>query len=114
MSLTPQISILEPGVFLGTSIYKVTALVSSVSPYENASSASSAVREWYAKAASGDIASLPSSDITKSGAIVWKLSLLPNPPLRLPLGKDTIVAFREKLASVTADTNEYEAWSDEV
>lgn len=72
------------------------------------------MRHWYNRVAQGDNAGLEISDITKVGPILWKLSLLSDPPLRLPIGKDTIAQLRGKLASVLADLDEYESWSDEV
>ncbi|THG96423.1 hypothetical protein EW026_g5403 [Hermanssonia centrifuga] len=51
-------------------------------------------------------------DAVKAIAKVYDLAQLENPPLRLPLGKDTVAGFREKLAKIVADVDRYESWSE--
>lgn len=45
---------------------------------------------------------------------MWKLSCLPNPPLRLIVGEDALDECKAKLTQVTAELAEYETWSREV
>ena len=43
---------------------------------------------------------------------VYELSKLPNPPLRLLLGKDINKYVRQYIAQLTKEADEYAAWSD--
>lgn len=45
---------------------------------------------------------------------VYELASLDHPPLHLPLGKDTIGAIRSEAASIAADVDKYESWSDDL
>ncbi|CCM06216.1 uncharacterized protein FIBRA_08461 [Fibroporia radiculosa] len=51
-------------------------------------------------------------DPAKAAAAMYKLTTLPNPPLHLPLGKDSVAAARSKVAQLAAETDQYESWSD--
>ncbi len=42
---------------------------------------------------------------------VYELSTLPNPPLRLLLGKDSNQYARDYIAQLTKEMDEYSAWS---
>ncbi|TBU27432.1 NAD(P)-binding protein [Dichomitus squalens] len=53
-------------------------------------------------------------DPAKGVEKIYELSRLPNPPLRLLLGKDANHMVREWLAQVTKEIDEYESWSDDV
>ena len=43
---------------------------------------------------------------------MYELAGLDVPPLRLPLGKDSLEGVRAQLASVSAEVEKYQAWSD--
>lgn len=53
-------------------------------------------------------------DPEKAVKAVLRLAELPNPPLRLPLGQDCVKMYKEKIASLVADVESYESWSDDV
>ena len=58
----------------------------------------------------GDV---PSGDVGKAVTKIYDLTLLPEPPLRLVLGKDAIASTRKQAQMVTNDVNSYESWSDD-
>ncbi|OBZ73024.1 hypothetical protein A0H81_07099 [Grifola frondosa] len=51
-------------------------------------------------------------DTKKAVKVLYRLSELTDPPLRLPLGKDSVTICRDKIASFTADVDQYEPWSE--
>ncbi len=51
---------------------------------------------------------------TKGVQKVYELSTLPNPPLRLVLGKDINQYVRQYIAQLTKEVDEYAAWSDDL
>lgn len=53
-------------------------------------------------------------DVDKGTQAIYKLAHLPEPPLRLPLGKPAIAVVRRKMASLTMDTDKYESWSEDL
>jgi len=52
------------------------------------------------------------TDVNRAVEVVFRLSLLDQPPLRLPLGKDATDHIRKQLAAIAADVDKYESWSD--
>ena len=79
--------------------------------------ASAATREWILKSEEGDVEAqkkLGFSDTTKAVQKIYELSELPNPPLRLLLGKDINKLAREYIAQLTQEADAYEAWSDDL
>lgn len=46
--------------------------------------------------------------------VVYQLGQLPDPPLRVPLGKDSVGAFKGKLESLKKDLDRVESWSDDI
>ncbi|KAH9923789.1 hypothetical protein B0H21DRAFT_154151, partial [Amylocystis lapponica] len=53
-------------------------------------------------------------DPEKAAVLMYKLSGLAEPPLRLPLGHDSIYLYKAQLASLTADLEKYESWSADI
>ncbi|KAI0370726.1 NAD-P-binding protein [Pilatotrama ljubarskyi] len=51
-------------------------------------------------------------DSAKAARALYRLSELPNPPLRLLLGKESLAIARDKIASLSAEVEQYAAWSD--
>ncbi|KAI0773175.1 NAD-P-binding protein [Trametes elegans] len=51
-------------------------------------------------------------DTAKAAETLYRLSELQNPPMRLIVGKDSIVLAREKWATFSAEIDQYESWSD--
>ncbi|KAH9849469.1 NAD-P-binding protein [Lenzites betulinus] len=53
-------------------------------------------------------------DSKKAAGAFWKIAALEDPPLRVPLGKDSINLLRKKLAFYTADLEKYEYLSEDL
>ncbi|KAI0086340.1 NAD(P)-binding protein [Irpex rosettiformis] len=53
-------------------------------------------------------------DTVKFAEKVWELLALPNPPLRLPLGLDSIDFIEGQLKIISTDLEEYRSWSEDV
>lgn len=51
------------------------------------------------------------NDPLKAAATLYRLSLLPSPPARLPLGKQAVEAIKGAIKKHTAEIDEYESWS---
>ena len=51
-------------------------------------------------------------DTRRSVEAFYKVASLPSPPLHLLVGKDAIEATRKKIAILSEEINEYEAWSE--
>ncbi|KAI0821793.1 NAD-P-binding protein [Trametes gibbosa] len=51
-------------------------------------------------------------DAKKAAHAIYRLSELPDPPLRLMLGKESVVIAKHKAASLLEDTEKYASWSD--
>ena len=45
---------------------------------------------------------------------VYELAYINDPPLRLALGKDALLAIRTKMATVNAEMDKFESWSDDL
>lgn len=53
-------------------------------------------------------------DPAKAVAKVYELSKLPDPPMRLALGKETVSTFRDVMKGIAADVDKYESWSEDL
>ena len=53
-------------------------------------------------------------DLRKAVAKIYALAGLEDPPMRLPLGKDAVKGIRDQIASVAAEVDKYESWSDDL
>ena len=51
-------------------------------------------------------------DTRRSVELFYRITSLPEPPLRLVVGRDAISATREKVAAVGKTLDEYESWSE--
>lgn len=51
-------------------------------------------------------------DTAKAAAVIYRLSELEDPPMRLPLGKHAVRLAREKMDAVKRDVDAYEGWSE--
>ncbi|KAL7279586.1 hypothetical protein ACG7TL_005990 [Trametes sanguinea] len=56
----------------------------------------------------------PKGDPKKAARAFYELVSLPEPPLHLPLGKDSIGGIRKKLADFTATIDKYEYFSEDL
>lgn len=54
-------------------------------------------------------------DTDKATKMIYhKLANHPNPPLRLPVGKDSIEMIKAKLDRILRDVEEYKEWSEDL
>ena len=53
-------------------------------------------------------------DPAKASTKIYELSQLPNPPLRLPLGKEAVAIIKSALTGIVAEIEPYESWSDDL
>lgn len=53
-------------------------------------------------------------DVEKAAQKIFDLSNLAEPPLRLPLGKDSVAEIRSQLQRIAADLDAYEEWSGDL
>lgn len=54
------------------------------------------------------------SDTAKGAQKIYELTLLANPPIHMPLGKDSVGFIREYAAELTKTVEEYASWSDKL
>ncbi|KAJ3554936.1 hypothetical protein NM688_g2847 [Phlebia brevispora] len=54
------------------------------------------------------------NDLDKGVEKIYELSKLENPPLRLPLGKDSIGAIKAQIEEIASEVEKYESWSNEL
>lgn len=54
------------------------------------------------------------SDTAKGVQKIYELTRLANPPLHMPLGKDSVGFIREYAAGLTKTVEEYASWSDDL
>ncbi|KIM79592.1 hypothetical protein PILCRDRAFT_74149, partial [Piloderma croceum F 1598] len=57
---------------------------------------------------------LERGDPDKAARVIYQLAAHPEPPFRLPLGKDALEVFREKLSSTVAEVEKFASWSDDL
>lgn len=51
-------------------------------------------------------------DSAKGVQRIYDLSLVPNPPLRFPLGPDAVDAIKQQVKLIEQDVVKYESWSE--
>ena len=67
------------------------------------------MRTWFGGI---DVNAKQGSDPAKAVQRIYELSLLSDPPLRLPLGKICIAGIKAQLRAIEQDLTKYETWSD--
>lgn len=53
-------------------------------------------------------------DVQKAVQKIYDVAKLPDPPMRLVLGKDAVETIRGQLGKVLEDVAKYEAWSEDL
>ncbi|OJT07814.1 hypothetical protein TRAPUB_1297 [Trametes pubescens] len=101
-----QITLIEPGGFLTEGPDKVI-WPPQPAAYANPDLPVSRIRKAM------DTALIP-GDAKKAVDAFYKIAALEEPPLRVPLGKDSVAALRRKIASLTADLDKYEYLSEDL
>jgi len=59
-----------------------------------------------------DIKSITLRDPEKAVEAIYKISIVPEPPLHFPLGKDSVEGIRSTVAKLLSYTDQYESWSE--
>lgn len=54
------------------------------------------------------------NDPVKAAKIIYRLSTIPSPPLRLALGKQSVDEIKKKIKKVAEELEEYESWSTDM
>ena len=101
-----QISIIEPGG------YNTKGLNNSYDAPPHPAYGKPNLPSFVARSILSDPNYVLPGDLNKGVAKIYELACLQNPPLRLPLGKDAVESVKAQLASVTAEVEKYESWSD--
>ena len=100
---------MEPGAFYTEAIKKSGAgtIASFFDPaYSSPSLPTNLVRGFIGSGAR------MGSDPAKAVQRIYDLSLLPNPPMRLLLGKDSVGGVKAQVRKIEEDANNYEKWSE--
>lgn len=104
-----QITLVEPGYFAteATPNMGPNGARMPVHPaYTKPTLPGNVMRDWQANG--GTAGADPALAVAK----IFELSLLPDPPFRLPIGADCLDAFRTKAKQYTETVEKYGSWSD--
>lgn len=103
-----QFSIIEPGAF------RTNALETGVvkTPIHPAYAGNPALGSAFIRRVM-DVNDGPGS-VDKAAKLLYGLAELPDPPLHVPLGKDSVANARRKIASFSADVEKVAWWSDDI
>ena len=82
--------------------------------YASESNAAAFVRGMYSESVDRAAVMRQGGDPAQAVKRVYELSQLPDPPLRLLLGEDVNMMFKEWLAQVGREIDAYAAWSDDL
>ncbi|RDX45561.1 NAD(P)-binding protein [Lentinus brumalis] len=108
-----KITAVEPGGFV-TEIVSAIQYAPQHPAYANPASITSMIRKSL-QAETGDFARMSQlSDTAKGAQKIYELTLLANPPIHMPLGKDSVGFIREYAAELTKTVEEYASWSDKL
>ncbi|KAG1748780.1 NAD(P)-binding protein [Suillus occidentalis] len=102
-----KVTIIEPGPFRTKMSKENQRLTSQHPAYANPELPSSQLRQFFS---SGNI----DGDADKAVVFIEKLTHLDDVPMRLPLHRKVIASTRDKIKSLTEDSNKFESWSDDV
>ncbi|CAL1707734.1 unnamed protein product [Somion occarium] len=100
-----KITLVEPAMFRTGGI--AAAVVYPTHPaYDNPALPSSAIR-----AVAANPAFFP-NDPAKAAGVLYRLSTLPEPPLRLALGKEAVAGIKDEIEKISTTLRQYESWSE--
>ncbi|EMD33678.1 hypothetical protein CERSUDRAFT_98240 [Gelatoporia subvermispora B] len=102
-----KITIIEPAAFR-TDAPANFSYVPALDAYKTTPAA--AIRTWM----QGVATNADSGDPQKAVQAFYKLANLPEPPLRLPLGKAAVEMVRKKGVTLVADADAYASWSGDL
>ncbi|EIN11445.1 NAD(P)-binding protein [Punctularia strigosozonata HHB-11173 SS5] len=107
-----KVTIIEPGMFGTRLLVDGTGEPKPIHPaYNTSTSPTKALRDMIA--ANSPLLGSP-QDVTKGAREIYRLAGLESPPERLPLGKDSVAAIRDKLESQLKELAAYESWSSDL
>ncbi|CAL1712882.1 unnamed protein product [Somion occarium] len=101
-----KITLVEPGTF------RTEILAKLGEGYSHPAYTKPSLLSNVNRAALPDEKLMKQADTSKGVQKIYDLSLLPNPPLRLPLGKDAVAMVRGEAKSILEDAAKYESWSE--
>jgi len=105
-----KISVIEPGTFK-TGIFDDTTTYPSPASYTNPNLGAPTMRSLVQSILKD---SSQAGHPDKAAVQIVKLARLPEPPLRLPLGKGSIPMLKGYLAKLQAEVEPFESWSDDL
>jgi len=106
-----KISLIEPGQFKSDAAGRSAVHLPLHPAYSNPALPATAVREWIATNNTGGDTG---GDPVKGVAKWYELAQLPDPPMRLVLGKDAIVVVRTQITKLINDVDAREDWSNDL
>ncbi|KAI1793786.1 NAD(P)-binding protein [Ganoderma leucocontextum] len=112
LSPAPQISSVLFGGFVTEFSTSSLQVLPQHPAYADDANAAAAFRKLFGGATVESQKKHGFGDPKKGVQKVYELSTLPNPPLRLLLGKDINQYVRQYIAQLTKEVDEYAAWSD--
>ncbi|KAI0823260.1 NAD-P-binding protein [Trametes gibbosa] len=101
-----KVTVLEPGFFQS----EINSTMRWSSPHPAYTYPASPVTRH--RAALGGF--VPPGDPIKAAEAFYKAALLPNPPLHLLLGKDSLSMTKGMMGELEKDIKDYESWSDDL
>ena len=107
LTIDTQFTLLEPAMFK-TQGAESAAILPIHGSYTNPTLPSTFIRSLTTNPA------MFPNDPSKAAKVIYKISKLSNPPLRLALGKQAVEEIRKKVKKVTAELEEYESWSSDM
>ena len=108
-----QITLVEPGFFRTTATAK-GAQFPLHPAYTKPDGVVNQTRKFIDVTTQPTRGEVPSGDTRKAAKRIHELSLLPEPPLRLILGKDALGYVRTQVQMMTENFDAYESWSEDL
>ncbi|KAI0794410.1 NAD(P)-binding protein [Fomes fomentarius] len=102
-----KITSVEPGAF-DTNVVSVSQLAPQHPAYAEEGSITAIVRKALIQSAQSWQGA---KDTRKGVQKIYDLTLLPSPPLHLPLGQDAVTGIRRHIEALTKDVEDYAHWS---
>lgn len=107
LSLSLQITIIQPGEFKTNAGTTSIVTIPAHPAYADPKLASHAIRQHFSNFVSN-------GDVNKAVDVIYKLSQLDAPPLRMTIGKDAIKYAKAQLKKLTEEVEKYENYSDDL
>ncbi|KAF9448715.1 NAD(P)-binding protein [Macrolepiota fuliginosa MF-IS2] len=105
-----KISVLEPGPFNTKAINQNLAILPPHPAYIDPNLGTNVSRKWMTP----DKLALVAGNVSKGVSFFYRLSMLDNPPFRLPLHPRVLERARHHIQTIQTGVDEYGSWSDEI